>query len=393
MEELIIKEVVSKDELKQFVRFPHTLYADNPYWVPTLRSDEMETFNQDTNPSFENCEAKLWLAYKNNEVVGRIAGIINHAYISKWKNKYARFGWIDFIEDEEVAKQLISTVEDWASKKGMIAVHGPMGFTDFDPEGLLVEGFDEIASMTTIYNYPYYATFLENLGYSKDADWLEYEITIPKQIPERVLKMAELVEKRYELHSLKVKTSKELFVYARQIFDLLNIAYKDLYGVVFLEEDQVEIYIKNYFSFIRPEFVSVVLDKSHKVVAFAISIPSLSNALQKSKGKLFPFGFIRILIALKFNTIVDLYLVAIHPDLQSKGINSMLIRDLVTTFIDKKITKAITHPALEQNNKVLALWKGYETRQIKRRRCFIKKFAPTENGKESGNEPVDRIEF
>jgi hypothetical protein len=380
MEQITIKEVVSKDDLKEFVIFPHSLFAHNPFWVPSLRSDEMETFSKDKNPSYKNCEAKLWLAYKNNEVVGRIAGIINHAYISKWKNKYARFGWIDFIEDEEVVKHLISTVERWASEKGMIAVHGPMGFTDFDPEGMLVEGFEEIASMTTIYNYPYYAPYLEKLGYVKDVDWLEYEITIPKQIPERILRLAELVEKRYELHSLKAKTSKELFVYARQIFDILNVAYKNLYGVVFLDEEQVDSYIKKYFSFIQPDFVSVVLDKNNHAVAFAISIPSLSEALQKTKGKLFPFGFIKLLRALRNNTVVDLYLIGIHPDLQSKGINAMLIRDLAKTFIKKNIIKAITHPALENNNKVLTLWKGYETRQIRRRRCYIKILERPENG-------------
>lgn len=379
MTNIIIKEVIAKDDLKNFVLFPHALYADNPYWVPSLRSDEMETFDKDKNPSFKNCEAKLWLAYRDNEIVGRIAGIINHSYISKWKNKYARFGWIDFIEDREVLKKLMFAFENWAAEKGMEAVHGPMGFTDFDPEGMLVEGFNEIASMTTIYNYPYYAPFLEELGYVKDVDWLEYEITIPKQIPERVLKLAELVEKRYEVHSLKANSSRELLGYARQVFDILNVAYKNLYGVVFLDEEQVDSYIKKYFSFIQPDFVSVVLDKNNNAVAFAIGIPSLSEALQKSKGKLFPFGFIRLLRALKTNTVVDLYLIAIHPDLQSKGINSILIRDLATTFIRKNITKAITHPALENNNKVLTLWKGYETRQIRRRRCYLRKLGPSEN--------------
>jgi len=373
MSEITIKEVVSIKDLKEFVLFPFTLYAKNPYWIPPMIADEMDTFNPKKNPAYKNCETKLWLVHKDGKPAGRIAGIINHSYISKWKNKYARFGWIDFIEDEEVFRLLMNAVEFWAIEKGMTAVHGPLGFTDFDPEGLLVEGFEETGTMSTIYNFNYYGKFLENDGYLKDVDWLEYEITIPEKIPENIEKVAVIAERRYKLHSLKVKHSSELRVYAKNIFNLLNQTYGHLYGVVTLSEAQIDGYIKQYFPFIQHEYVSVVLDEEDKVAAFAIGIPSLSKALRQSKGKLFPFGFLYLLKALKKNKCVDLYLVAVRPNLQGKGVNAILLRDLGNSFIAKNISSAITHPALEENNRVLALWKDFDTRQTKRRRCYLKK--------------------
>jgi len=372
MNNVQVKEALSRQEMKQFVKFPFALYANNPNWVPPLISDEMATLDRHKNPAFINCETKYWMAYINGNIVGRIAGIINRSYIEKWGNKYTRFGWLDFIDDEAVSGALIETVENWALEMKMEAVHGPLGFTDFDPEGILVHGFDELASMTTIYNFPYYPIHLEKLGYRKDVDWLEYEIKIPEKIPERIELFSIIVEKRYNLRSLKVSSSRGLLPYAQNIFDLLNTAYKGLYGVVKLNKEQVDLYIKQYFTFIRPDYVSVILDTNNKVAAFAISIPSLSKALQKANGKLWPFGFFYFYKAFKRNEVADLYLVAVRPDLQGKGVNSMLIRDLATTFIKEGILKAITHPALEKNNKVLALWKDFETRLIKRRRCYIK---------------------
>jgi hypothetical protein len=340
--------------------------------VPMLLSDEVNTFDKNKNPAFENCEAKYWLAYKNEKLVGRIAGIISRAYIERWKNKYARFGWIDFIDDENVSRSLIGAVEKWAMEKGMTAVHGPLGFTDFDPEGMLVEGFDEPGTMQTIYNFPYYQTHLEKLGYKKDCDWREYEIAVPAEVPEAIQQLAEEVLKKYDLHVLKVKNQKELLPFAKDIFDVLNEAYRNLYGVVPLSEKQISIYTKQYFSLIRPEYVSVVLDHNEKTVAFAIAIPSLSKALQKSGGKLFPFGFITIYNALRKNNIADLYLIGVRPDMQEKKLFSILTRELEKTFIENHVSKAITHPALENNNKVLALWKNYETRFTRRRRCYLK---------------------
>lgn len=371
---VIIKEVLSNADLDNFISFQHNLYKHDPCWVPMLRLDELNTFNRKKNPAFEHCEAKLWLAYKNNIIVGRIAGIINRSFIEKWKKNYARFGWIDFIDDPEVSKKLMDTVEQWAVDYQMTAIHGPLGFTDFDPEGMLVEGFDVTGTMQTIFNFPYYPIHIENNGYRKDTDWLEYEIKIPSRMPERIIRLSEQVEQKLNLHTLKSKNNRGILPYAKDIFNVLNEAYSDLYGVVKLNEKQVNVYTNQYFSFIRPEYVPVVLDKNNRVVAFAIAMPSLSLALQKSKGRILPFGFIHLLRAFRKNNTADLYLIAVRPDMQGKGLNAILLRELGHTFIKNNITKAITHPALEDNNKVLALWKNYETKLIRRRRSYLKNF-------------------
>lgn len=370
---ILIKEVTSLRELKKFIYFPYKLYADNPHWVPPLISDELNTLRKDKNPAFEYCEAKYWLAYRDDEIVGRIAGIISHKYIEKWKNRYARFGWIDFIEDFEVAEALTQTVEKWALSKGMEGVHGPLGFCDLDKEGMLVEGFDELGMMITIYNAPYYHEYMERLGYGKDVDWLEFEIKTPETMPEKIVKINNLVMKRLKLKIFTAKKSKEFLPYAREIFYLLNEAYKDLYGVVELTEKQIGAYVKQYFSFINPDYVRLILDEENKVVAFGIAAPSLARALQKTKGRIFPFGFIQLLKALKSNDRLDLYLVAVKPELQGKGVNAMILADITQTAIKNGLKFAETGPELETNKDVHSLWKFYETRQHKRRRCYIKK--------------------
>lgn len=370
-----IKEVNTRRELKEFIRFPFTLYANNPNWVPPLVQDEIYTLSKDKNPAFEYCEAKCWLAYQGEKVVGRIAGIINHRYIEKWKNRQARFGWIDFIEDIEVAKALTNTVEQWAAANGMDAVHGPLGFCDLDKEGMLIEGFDELSMMITIYNAPYYPEFMEKLGYRKDVDWLEFEIRVPEELPERVLKLNELVWKRLKLKILPAKKSSDFLPYAKEIFYLLNDAYKGLYGVVELSEKQIDAYVKQYFSYVNPDYVRIILNEENQVVAFGIAIPSLALAMQKAKGRVFPFGFLHLLKALKTNDRLDLYLVAVKPELQGKGINALLLADINKSAIKNGIKFAETGPELEENKDVQGLWKYYETRQHKKRRCFIKKLS------------------
>jgi GNAT superfamily N-acetyltransferase len=371
---IVIREVTTSKELKKFVLFPHALYSKNPYWVPSLISDEILTLSKTKNPAFEYCDARYWLAYKEGKVAGRIAGIVNNAFIEKWGKRYARFGWFDFIDDKSVSRALFETVELWALEKNMAAIHGPFGFTDFDPEGLLIDGFDRPGTMTTIYNYPYYAHHLEALNYVKDVDWVEYEIDIPQTIPERVTRIVNEISRRYDLQLLKVKTSRKLLPYARGVFDLINKSYEHLYGVVTLSEKQIDAYIKQFFSFIHPDYVSIVLEKN-EVVAFAISMPSLSTALQKSKGRMLPFGFLHLYKALHWNDRVDLYLIAVRPDLQNKGVTSMLIKDLNEKFIKHRIVKAIAHPILEQNGKMISFWKGFKKAIIKRRRCYIKALA------------------
>lgn len=369
---IVIKKVENRRDLKKFISFPYKLYAGNKYRVPPLRFDEMNTLRRDKNPAFEFCEVKYWLAYKDGKIAGRIAGIINWRYVEKWQNRYARFGWIDFIDDEDVSKALIETVEQWAKDKDMQAVHGPLGFTDLDYEGMLIEGFEELGTMATIYNYSYYPKHLEKYGYIKDIDWVEFEVEAPQEIPEKIGRIAAISLKKNNLRILKVKKSKELLPYAKDMFKVLDETYKDLYGVVPLSEKQVDLYIKQYFGFIRPDYISIILDSNDRVAAFGITMPSLSKALQKANGRLFPFGFVHLLKAMKNNSAIDLYLIGVRPDLQGKGVNSIIFNELHKIFINNNIVSAETNPELETNYKVQAQWKHFSHRQHKRRRCYIK---------------------
>jgi len=366
------KVVNTPRELKQFVKFQYALYRDNKFWVPPLRSDELKSLRPKDNPAFAFCEAKYWLAYKDGKLAGRIAGIINKKYNEVWKARAARFGWLDFIDDREVSSALFKTVEGWAVEKGMTSIHGPLGFTDMDGEGTLVEGFEETSTLGAIYNYPYYASHIERAGYAKDTDWIEFQVTMHEEIPEKVQRIADIALERNRLTVLKVKKAKELLPYAVEIFHVLNDAYKDLYGFVQLSEEQIAVYVKQYFGFILPEYVPVVLDAQGKVAAFGIAMPSLSGALQKNKGRLYPFGFISILRALKNNRNVDLYLTAVRPDLQNKGVNGILIHEMNKVFVKNKVRLVETNRELEDNPKVQAQWRFYEHRQHKRRRCYKK---------------------
>ncbi len=373
--EIEVKEVTTLHALRQFVSFQYSLYKNNGYWVPPLRADELRSLRKDKNPAFDFCEAKYWLACKDGKIVGRVAGIINGRYNEKWNEKAARFGWLDFVDDEEVSEKLLQEVERWASKRGMSHLHGPLGFTDMDGEGMLVEGFGEIGTLGALYNYPYYRRHIERLGYSKDTDWIEYEVTLHGNIPEKVARMAEIALKRNNLRVLKVRKAKEVLPYAKKIFHVLNEAYRNLFGFVELSEKQIDMYVKQYFGFIIPEYVPVVLDSKDDVVAFGIAMPSLSEALQRCKGRLLPFGFIHVLRALKHNRRVDLYLTAVRPDMQNKGINAILIYQSNLAFNQKKIEKVETNRELEGNTKVQSQWKTYDSRQHKRRRCYRKQLS------------------
>lgn len=372
---LQLKEVQTPHDLRQFVSFPYSLYRKNTYWVPPLRPDEFLSLKKDKNPAFEFCDAQYWLALRNGTVVGRIAGIINRKYNEKFGANMARFGWFDFIDDLEVSSALLTAVETWARSKGMNCIHGPLGFTDMDGEGMLVEGFEEVSTLGAIYNYAYYPRHIEQAAYAKDADWVEYEATIHPEIPEKIERLADIALRRNNLNILKVKKAKEIRPYANEIFAVLNEAYRDLYGFVELSERQIQMYVKQYFGFIRPEYVPVVLDSAGRVVAFGIAMPSLSRALQKCNGRLFPFGFLHVLRALRNNRHVDLYLTAVRPDMQNKGVNAILIHEMNKVFVKNRIEKVETNRELEGNVKVRAQWKFYETRQHKRRRCYKKSLA------------------
>jgi GNAT superfamily N-acetyltransferase len=369
-----IKEVTNLKELKAFIHFPHDLYRGNPYWVPSLTFDELNTLCRDKNPAFEYCETRYWLAYREGRIVGRVAAILNRRHIEKWKQPYLRFGWIDFIDDPLVSAALMGAVEAWAKENSLTAVHGPLGFTDMDREGMLVEGFDELATLITIYNYPYYPNHLERLGYIKDTDWMEYEISVPPQSNETIARIADIALRRNKLKLLEAKNKKELLPYTKELFQLLQEAYQQLYGFVPLTEKQVDTYIAQYFGFITPDFVPIVLDQSGQMVAFGIVMPSLSRALQKARGELFPLGFIHLMRALKKNDRADLYLVAVKPEYQGKGVNAILMNKIHSTFIKLGVTKAESNPELETNANVQGQWKYYEKRQHKRRRIFIKHF-------------------
>lgn len=371
-----ITEVNTPHELKQFVDFQYSLYRDNKFWVPPLRSDELKSLRS-TNPAFDFCEAKYWLAYRDGAIVGRVAGIINKKYNEVWKAKAARFGWLDFIDDREVSSALFKTVEAWGVENGMSTLHGPLGFTDMDGEGTLVEGFEEISTLGAIYNYPYYPAHIEALGYTKDTDWIEYQVTMHTEIPEKVRRVAEIALERNHLSVLKVKKAKELLPYAHEIFHVLNDAYRDLYGFVTLSEKQISMYVKQYFGFIVPDYVPVVLDAHGKVAAFGIAMPSLSKALQRCRGRLFPFGFIQVLKALKKSRNIDLYLTAVRPDLQNKGVNGILIHEMNKVFVRNHVETVETNRELEDNAKVQAQWRFYEHRQHKRRRCYKKMLVGT----------------
>jgi GNAT superfamily N-acetyltransferase len=368
-----IVKVETKQQLDLFVKFPFKLYKDNPYWVPPLISDEKNTLDKNKNPAFEFSDAELWLAYKDGELAGRIAGIISHSYIKKWGNRYARFGWIDFIDDPEVSKALLETVENWAKENGLEGVHGPLGFCDLDKEGLLIEGFDKPGTFITIYNYPYYVDHIEALGYKKDAEWIELEIKIPKEDDlKKISMLAQKAKDKYGLSVVPLKKSKDVLPYVNQVFDLLNKGYEHLYGVVPITRKQVDSYVKQFFSFLNPDYICIIKGQDGEIAGFGISMPSLTKAAQKSKGRLFPTGFIHFLNAIKKNDTLDLYLVAIKPELRAKGVPYVLLDELTNTAAKNGVKLAIASPELETNHAVQSLWKNYNPRIYHRRRCYLK---------------------
>lgn len=369
-----ITQVTSKRDLKKFIMFPFSLYKGNDCWVPPLLFDEYNTLRKDKNPAFEDAEAEYWLAWKDGKLAGRIAGIIVHKAIKKWGQKNARFGWVDFIDDREVSKALFDTVEAWARSKGMEGIQGPMGFTDLDKEGMLIEGFNELGTLPMIYNHAYYKDHLEALGYVKDVDWLEFEVLAPKEIPEKVRRVNELILKRSNLHLAQAKSAHQVAKkYAHQIFEIIDEAYEHLYGTVPLTEKQVDAYIKQYLSFINLRYTKIIVDDHDRVVGFGIAMPSLSRALQKAQGRLFPFGWIHILKALKNPKIIDLYLVAVRKAYLNRGLNALLLAEVTKNAIEDGVEKAETAGELETNTAVLSMWDAYEKRQHKRRRAYIKK--------------------
>ncbi|MBL1049776.1 N-acetyltransferase [Prevotellamassilia timonensis] len=369
-----IKKVTTKSELKRFIRFNYEFYKDNPYSVPDLYDDMLNTFSPKKNAAFEFCEADYFLALRDGKIVGRVAAIINRRANEKWNRKTVRFGWIDFIDDMEVSTALIDTVKQWGKERGMTEIEGPLGFTDMDAEGMLVEGFDQLSTMATIYNYPYYPQHMERLGLSKSADWVEMKIYVPDAIPEKHRRISDIIAKRYNLHIRKLKSKKEVRQsgVAHDIFRLINDAYTPLFGYSRMTERQIDQYVKMYVPVLDLRMVSIVENEQNEIVAVGISMASLSRALQKAKGRLLPFGWYHLLKALMWKRpkVLDLLLVAVRPDYQGKGVNALLFTDLIPVYKELGFEYAESNPELEMNEKVQNQWQYFKTEQHKRRRCF-----------------------
>lgn len=363
-----------KSDIRKYVRFGIELYANNPCYVPPLVFDEINTFLPKKNPAYDFCESQSFLALRDNVVAGRITGIINRAVNKKTGQNIVRFGFVDFIDDAEVVDALFHAVEEWGANQGMTEIVGPLGFTDLDPEGMLIEGFDEMGTMATIYNYPYYRTHMERMGFAKDTDWIEFRMTVPDKVPDKYMRIASIVERKFELHVVELKSRKWVKeTYGRAIFELINEAYADLYGFVALTDRQIEYYIDMYLGMLRLDDVALIADKDDRLVGVGISMPSLSAALRKSGGRLFPTGWYHLLKAIKGGAdVVDLLLVAIKPEYQGKGVNALLFSHLIPAYIANGYKFAESNVELEDNENVQKQWEYFERRQHRRRRAWKK---------------------
>lgn len=371
-----IRKVQTKKELKEFIHFANDLYKGDEYYAPSLISDDYNTFDPKKNGAFDFCQAQMFLAYKEGKVAGRVMAIINNRANETWKVKQVRYGWIDFINDEEVAKALLDAVAAWGKERGMTDIAGPLGFTDFDPEGMLVEGFERVATMIGIYNYPYYPQILEKLGYTKETDWMEYRITIPDELPERYYKYADIVIAKNKLNVRKVTrrmVNKEN--YGRKFFKLINETYYKLYGFSLLSDKQIDAYTKLYLGLLDTRMVSFIENENGELVAAGVTMPDLTAALQKCGGKLFPFGWFHLLMAIFWKPCdtLDMLLVGVREDYRGKGLNAVLVTDLYPRLKAMGFKYAETTAELETNDSIQAMWKYFEREQHKRRRVYAKK--------------------
>lgn len=379
MTSITIKKVETKEDLKAFIEFHYDLYEGNEYDVPNLYSDEVNTLSKDKNAAFDFCVADYYLAIRDNKVVGRVAAIINNKANEKWDQKRVRFGWIDFIEDKEVLEALLKAVEDFGKAHGMNEIVGPLGFTDMDPEGMLTWGFDQLGTMPTIYNYDYYPRLLESLpGYEVDNKYVEYKLFVPDTVPEKYAKIAEMIQNRYNLR-IKKLTKKDVFEggYGKKIFELINSTYKDLYGFSELSQKQIDQYINMYFPFADLSLITLVEDASadNRLVGIGITLPSLSEALQKcKKGRLFPFGWFHLLRAIKFHKtkIVDLLLIGVLPEYRMKGVNALIFADLIPRYQAYGFEWGETQVEMETNANVQSQWETLNPVMHKRRNCYKK---------------------
>ena len=369
---ITILEVISRKELKDFIAFPEKLYKDSQNWVNALWKDEYDTLLKDKNPAFDYCEAWYFIAKNGGETVGRVAAIVNHNANRDWNEKYMRFGWLDFVDDLDVSAALMGRVEELAVKLEMTAVNGPFGFTDMDREGMLVEGFENRGSFTTLYNFPYYRDHLERLGYIKDADWHQREYDVPEEVPDKLRQYSQIVQKRYNVRLLEPVSRKRLRKYGIGLFEAYNKAFVPLYGFSPLNQRQIESYVDQFLPMINFDLIAIVVNNEDKVVAFAITMPNVSMALKKCRGKLFPFGFLHILKALKSYEFVDMLMIGVVPEYQQKGLNAVIFDHLNTNFIKLGVKKVVANPQLDNNSAVQNIFDYYQGKPFMTRRCFIK---------------------
>lgn len=373
--EVDIITVRSKKEHKQFVNFLYELYKNNPHWAPPFRSDELKNMSKEKNPSHAYCDSQWFLAKKNGKIVGRVGAIHHKSANSKWGKNIVRFTRFDFIDDPDVSAALLKAVEDWGKERGLTDIQGPMGFSDLDQEGMLIDGFEEEGTFVTLYNYPYYVDHLKRHGFTKATDWIEFQITVPPEPNKKVEKIAKMVSKRFGYRLVEFERRKDVIKLAPEIFEVLEEAYKELYGTAPMTQREINDIISQFFGFINPHFIKVVMDKNDKVAGFGITFPSLAKAARKSNGRLFPFGFLRFVRAINKNDKLALYLVGVRPELRGQGVNAIMMDAITKTAIRYGMTIAESNPELEDNDKVQSQWKFYDTRQHRRRRCWTKKMS------------------
>lgn len=369
---ITVKEAISKRDLREFVKFPFSLYKDNPYWIPPIISDELASFDKTKNPAFENAEAYFFLAYQNKSIVGRIAAIVNWTEINQQNVKKMRFGWFDVIDDLEVTKALLYKVNDIGKQNKLEYIEGPVGFSNLDKVGVLTEGFDQLGTMITWYNHPYYKVHLEELGFEKEKEYYEWKFPFSNVEPETFKKANILIKKRYQLKSINFTSTKEIMPYVDKMFDLFNESYAKLSSFVPISDTQKEYFKKKYISFINPEYVVYVADKNDQLVGFAIVLPSFSKALQKAKGKLFPFGIFHLLKAKKQSKDVIFYLIGIHPDYQNKGVHAVIFNDYYDAFTKIGVENCVRTPELSDNLAIQKIWKNFDPKIYKKRRTYRK---------------------
>lgn len=369
---ITIKEISSKKDLTKFVKFPFSLYKNNPYWVPPIISEELDSFNKTKNPAFETADARFFLAYKNDTIVGRIAAIINHTEIHQQHIKKMRFGWFDVVDDINVTKALLNKIEEIGIQNNLQYVEGPVGFTNLDKIGVLIEGFEELGSMITWYNHSYFKNHLETLGYTKEKEMIEARFKFEELFDTKFMKLQELIKKRYQLKTLNFKKTSDVMVYADKMFELFNLSYAQLPTFVPISEKQKQYFKKKYISFINPEYIKFVANNNDELVAFAIVMPSFAKALQKANGKLFPFGIWHLLKAKKNSKDVLFYLIGVHPKYQNKGLHAIIFNEFYSVFKEKKIENCIRTPVLVENTAVQQIWKNFDSDVYKRRATYRK---------------------